>query len=225
MTRPAPSGPSPSMNEGRRRKPSTTGEVGGGLTAREYSTLFAFIVAMALMALVLGMALTSIDQQPAATPTPAAVSFPVAPVVTPATLGDLLAREEVEASPTPTSTPAREDPPAAGVTLTPAEPGWWGPVLSQQQIRGLALYVSDDAAWADFAARCFSGGGENRGYVGAVGGPNDDGSFDHGLGQNNDGTLDYLGYDAARVRRDPVYAMDALYRTYQVQGAGAWFGC
>lgn len=112
--------------------------------------------------------------------------------------------------------------PTAGVTLTPAEPGLWGPVLTGRQVYGLALYVSDDRAWAAFAEECFTGGGENRGYVGAVH-RNEDGSLDSGIGQLNDRWHPQVDHE--RVRRDPVYAMQELYRVYQVSGAGAWLGC
>lgn len=110
-------------------------------------------------------------------------------------------------------------------TLTPADPGYWGPQLTARQVYGLALYVTNDVHWAEFARTCFTGGGENRGYVGAVN-VNANGTRDLGVGQNNERTLTALGFeDHARVLRDPVLAMQALYRTYQVQGAGAWFGC
>lgn len=130
---------------------------------------------------------------------------------------ELSVSEEVGAAP----------PEEAGTgTLTPSEAGHWGAQLSPLQVYGLALYVTGDRWWAEFARTCFTGGGENRGYVGAVNGPNSDGSYDLGIGQSNTGTLSGLGFeDPARALRDPVYAMEALYRTYQVQGAGAWYGC
>lgn len=198
----------------------------------------AYVLGVGLSLLALGIVLGLVAFAPSEpVPPPAVVeSYPVAPIVTPEVFGDLLAREAEGAErPTPALALAREDsseggpPPAepgAGETLTPGRAGFWGPVLSDDQVFGLALYVTDDVAWAEFARTCFTGGGENRGYVGAVNGPNDDGSLDLGIGQNNEGTLLGVGFtDLDRVRRDPVYAMEALYRTYQVQGAGAWFGC
>lgn len=120
------------------------------------------------------------------------------------------------------ASPAGPSTVAAAGTLTPAEPGLWGPVLTPRQVYGLALYVSDDPWWASFAEGCFTGGGENRGYVGAVN-RNADGSLDSGIGQQNDRWHPQVDHE--RVRRDPVYAMQELYRLYQVSGAGAWLGC
>jgi hypothetical protein len=140
----------------------------------------------------------------------------------------LASPEAVEAPlPAPHALPGAVALPLAieGETLTPAEPGYHGPRLTSRQLYGLALYVTDDEAFATFAVGCWPGESGRGGlfYVGAVN-RNPDGSLDHGIGQQND-VWAVVGVDLERVRRDPVYAMQALYRTYQVQGAGAWFGC
>lgn len=127
--------------------------------------------------------------------------------------------------PSGASASAVPDAAETSITLTPMEPGVWGQQLSPGQVYGLALFATNDEDWARFARACFTDGRENRGYVGAVGGPNADGSYDLGIGQSNTGTLAGLGVDADAVRRDPVLAMHALYRTYQLQGASAWAGC
>lgn len=101
----------------------------------------------------------------------------------------------------------------------------WGEQLTRAEVEALALEVTGDVAWSAWAGRCFTGGGENRGYVGAVGGPNRDGTYDLGLGQNNTDTLTWLGYDHSLVLSDPRYALEALYATWLAQGYGAWMGC
>lgn len=101
----------------------------------------------------------------------------------------------------------------------------FGERLAPAEVEALALTVTGDAGWSAWAGGCFTGGGENLGYVGAVGGPNRDGSFDLGIGQNNTRTLAWLGYEPARVLTDAEYALEALYATWLVQGYDAWRGC
>lgn len=110
-------------------------------------------------------------------------------------------------------------------TLARCGPSCWGERLSRGEVESLATRATGDPAWARWAAQCFTGGGENRGYVGAVGGPNSNGSFDLGIGQSNTGTLAHLGYDPHRVLVDEEYALEALYETWLVQGRSAWYGC
>ena len=114
-------------------------------------------------------------------------------------------------------------------SLAACGPDCWGHQMSRGEVEQVALEVTGDAAWSEWAGRCFTGGGENRGYVGAVGGPNhhpDGGiSWDLGVGQNNTRTLAALGYDAARVIVDAWYALEGLYATFLAQGYGAWLGC
>ncbi|PKN78348.1 MAG: hypothetical protein CVU47_12480 [Chloroflexi bacterium HGW-Chloroflexi-9] len=105
------------------------------------------------------------------------------------------------------------------------EPGLWGDQLSPAEVYGLAVEVTGDHGWASFASRCFTGGGENRGFVGAVSHVNKNGTQDLGLGQSNTNTLAGLGFDADRVLVDAHYAMEALHATYEAQGFGAWLGC
>lgn len=115
---------------------------------------------------------------------------------------------------------------AAGLASAPRwEPGLWGEQLTPAEVYGLAVEVTGDHGWASFASRCFTGGGENRGYVGAVSPVNKNGTQDLGLGQSNTNTLAGLGFEASRVLEDPHYAMQALHATYEVQGYGAWLGC
>ena len=220
-------------------KPSERGRQVAGLLG---------VVSVLLTAALVGMARESAPASPAeSVPSP----VPLAAILPPADLSALLRGSDVArvvegergerssasalplttlaadvSVPVAASSAAGQGPASApGVTLTPSEAGWWGRQLSPAQMYGLAIYVTDDAWWAEFARECFAGGGENRGYVGAVNGPNDNGTYDGGIGQHNDETLAGLGLDAERVRRDPVYAMEGLYRTYEIQGAGAWFGC
>lgn|GEM_PF-6395243 len=114
-------------------------------------------------------------------------------------------------------------------SLAACGPDCWGRQMSRGEVEQAALEVTGNAAWSAWAGRCFTGGGENRGYVGAVGGPNhhSDGgiSWDLGVGQNNTRTLAALGYDAARVIVDAWYALEGLYATFLAQGYGAWLGC
>lgn len=101
----------------------------------------------------------------------------------------------------------------------------WGEQFTRAEVESLALEVTGDAAWSAWAGRCFTGGGENRGYVGAVGGPNRNGTYDLGIGQSNTDTLTWLGYDHSLVLSDPRYALGALYATWLIQGYAAWMGC
>ncbi|MCK9497134.1 MAG: hypothetical protein M0R75_16805, partial [Dehalococcoidia bacterium] len=99
----------------------------------------------------------------------------------------------------------------------------WGDQLTRAEVEALALSVTGDAAWSAWAAGCFTGGGENRGYVGAVGGPNWDGSYDVGLPQIN--TVHATWADLTRALGDPAYAVETAYALWQVQGYAAWRGC
>ena len=59
-------------------------------------------------------------------------------------------------------------------------------------------------------------GRAGRYYIGAV-----SPTGDHGLTQVNETTW-YRVIDIARVRRDPVYAIEAGHRIWQQQGYSAW---
>lgn len=130
----------------------------------------------------------------------------------------LPAAEVKEPAPNFTPVPALADLAACGVPC-------WGERLTHVEVEALALRVTGDAAWSSWAGWCFTGPRESGGYVGAVGGPNSNGTYDVGYGQSNTATLAGLGYDAARVLVDVEYAMRALYATWRVQGVGAWYGC
>lgn len=201
----------------------------------------AAVVCVLLTAALVGMARESAPSSPpAAVPAPT----PLAAILPPADLAALLRGGDVarvvegergersSASALPLTTLAEDvsvpvaASSAAGHASAPRwEPGLWGEQLTPAEVYGLAVDVTGDHGWASFASRCFTGGGENRGYVGAVSPVNRNGTQDLGLGQSNTRTLAALGFDADRVLEDPHYAMEALHATFEAQGYGAWFGC
>lgn len=61
---------------------------------------------------------------------------------------------------------------------------------------------------------------ESRGRVNARGGPNSDGSYDHGLMQINDKA--HPSYDVKRLESDPEYNIAAGHDVWKSSGWGAW---